>query len=88
MIQAAVRAQSFLRQDPLRAAEVTQKLFPPIEAEPMGQILTRDAEFYQPSISTEKAGIALLKPLDCSRLRFRTSRLSRQNSEAYRPNED
>jgi ABC-type nitrate/sulfonate/bicarbonate transport system substrate-binding protein len=53
VIRAVVRAQSVLRQDPLRATEVTRKLFPPVEAELMGQILARDAEFYQPSISTK-----------------------------------
>jgi NitT/TauT family transport system substrate-binding protein len=52
VIQAVVRAQSVLRQDPLRAAEVARKLFPALEAELMVQILARDAEFYQPSIST------------------------------------
>jgi len=42
-----------LRQDPLRATEVARKLFPAVEAELMGQILTRDAKFYRPSISME-----------------------------------
>jgi len=53
VIRALVRAQSVIRQDPARATEVARKLFPPVEAELMGQILARDAEFYRPSISME-----------------------------------
>ncbi len=56
VIRAVVRAQSVLRLDPLRAAEVATKLFPAVEAGLMGQILARDAEFYQPSISMEAIG--------------------------------
>jgi len=37
----------------LRAIEVARKLFPAVDAELMGQILVRDAEFYRPSISME-----------------------------------
>ena len=53
VIRAVVRAQSVIRHDPLRATEVATKLFPAVEAELIGQILARDAEFYQPSISME-----------------------------------
>jgi len=53
VIRAVVKAQSVLRRDPLRATEVARKLFPAVEAELMGQILTRDAKFYRPSISME-----------------------------------
>jgi ABC-type nitrate/sulfonate/bicarbonate transport system substrate-binding protein len=53
VIRAVVRAQSVIRQDPVTATEVARKLFPPVEAELMGQILARDAEFYRPSISME-----------------------------------
>jgi NitT/TauT family transport system substrate-binding protein len=53
VIRALVRAQSMIRHDPIRAAEVARKLFPPVEAELMGQILPRDAEFYRPSITTD-----------------------------------
>jgi ABC-type nitrate/sulfonate/bicarbonate transport system substrate-binding protein len=56
VIRSVVRAQSVIRQDPLRATEVARKLFPALEAELMGQILARDAEFYQPSISMEAIG--------------------------------
>jgi hypothetical protein len=48
-----VRAQSVIQEDPLRAIEVARKLFPAVEAELMGQILARDAEFYRASISME-----------------------------------
>jgi NitT/TauT family transport system substrate-binding protein len=53
VIRAVVRAQAVLRQDPVRATAVMKTLFPPVEAELMGHILVRDAEFYQPSIATE-----------------------------------
>ena len=53
VIRGVVRAQSVIRQDPSRATEVARKLFPPVEAELMGQILVRDAEFYRPSITVE-----------------------------------
>jgi ABC-type nitrate/sulfonate/bicarbonate transport system substrate-binding protein len=52
VIRVVVRAQSVLRHDPMRATAVTKTLFPPVEAELMGHILARDAEFYQPSIAT------------------------------------
>ena len=52
VIRAVVRAQSVIRQDPLRATEVARKLFAPVEAELIDQILARNAEFYRPSIST------------------------------------
>ncbi len=53
VIRAVVRAQSVLRHDPPRATEVGKKLFPPVEAELIGQLVARDAEFYKPSISEE-----------------------------------
>jgi ABC-type nitrate/sulfonate/bicarbonate transport system substrate-binding protein len=53
VIRAVVRAQSVIQQDPPLAAEVARRLFPAVEAELMGQILARDAEFYQPSITME-----------------------------------
>jgi ABC-type nitrate/sulfonate/bicarbonate transport system substrate-binding protein len=53
VIRGVVRAQSVIRQDPVRATEVARKLFPVVEAELMGQILARDAEFYRPAISME-----------------------------------
>jgi len=53
VIRAVVRAQSVIRQDSVPATEIARKFLPAIEAELMGQILARDAEFYQPSISME-----------------------------------
>ena len=53
VIRAVVQAQSVIRQDPLQATKVARKLFPAVEAELMGHILERDAEFYRPSISIE-----------------------------------
>jgi ABC-type nitrate/sulfonate/bicarbonate transport system substrate-binding protein len=53
VIRSITRAQSVLRQDPLRATAVARKLFPPVEAELIGRMLERDAEFYQPSIGVE-----------------------------------
>jgi NitT/TauT family transport system substrate-binding protein len=53
VIRAVSRAQSVIRRDFLRATEVAKKLFPPVEAELMGQILARDREFYRASISME-----------------------------------
>lgn len=52
VVRALGRTHSIIRQDPPRAAEVARKLFPPVEAELMGQILVRDAEFYRTAIST------------------------------------
>lgn len=53
MIRGVVRAQSVIRRETGRAAQVAQKLFPPMEAELMARILERDAVFYRPSISRE-----------------------------------
>jgi ABC-type nitrate/sulfonate/bicarbonate transport system substrate-binding protein len=53
VIRAIVRAQSIIRSEPQRAAEVVRKVFPTTEGELMARILQRDAEFYRPSISTE-----------------------------------
>jgi sulfonate transport system substrate-binding protein len=51
VIRAIVRAQSIIRSEPQRAAEVVTRFFPPVEAELMGRILERDADFYRSSIS-------------------------------------
>lgn len=50
VIRAIVRAQSIIRSEPQRAAEVVRRFFPPVEAELMGRILERDADFYRPSV--------------------------------------
>jgi len=53
MIRAITRAQSIIRGEPRRAAQVMRKLFPSTEAELMNQILERDKEFYRPAISVD-----------------------------------
>jgi NitT/TauT family transport system substrate-binding protein len=53
VIRAIVRAQSIVRSESQRAAEVVRTLFPATEAELIAQILSRDADFYRPSISIE-----------------------------------
>jgi sulfonate transport system substrate-binding protein len=50
VIRAIVRAQSIIRSEPQRAAEVVRTLFPTTEAELIAQILARDADFYRSSI--------------------------------------
>ena len=53
MIRAIARAQSIIRQEPQRAAEVVKKVFPSSKAELITQILKRDREFYRPAISVD-----------------------------------
>jgi sulfonate transport system substrate-binding protein len=53
VIRSIARAQSIIRHEPQRAAEVVRNLFPSTEAELMNQILERDREFYRPAISVE-----------------------------------
>lgn len=53
MIRAIARAQSIIRQEPQRAAEVVKKVFPSSKAELITQILERDREFYRPAISVD-----------------------------------
>lgn len=50
VIRAIVWAQSIIRSEPQRAAEVVRTLFPTTEAELIAQILARDADFYRSSI--------------------------------------
>ena len=50
VIRAIVWAQSIIRSEPQRAAEVVRTLFPTTEAELIAQILARDAEVYRSSI--------------------------------------
>lgn len=51
VIRTIVRAQSMIRQEPQRVAEVVRTLFPTTEAELIAQILARDVDFYRSSIS-------------------------------------
>jgi ABC-type nitrate/sulfonate/bicarbonate transport system substrate-binding protein len=51
-IRAVRRAQKVLRDDPSRATEVGQRLFPATEASLIAQLIERDAPYYRPEIST------------------------------------
>jgi NitT/TauT family transport system substrate-binding protein len=51
--RAVMRAQEVLRADPQRAAEVGERLFPPMEAGLIAELIRRDAPFYDPVISQE-----------------------------------
>jgi ABC-type nitrate/sulfonate/bicarbonate transport system substrate-binding protein len=52
-IHAVKAAQKALRADPQRATVVGRKLFPPVEAEMIAELIRRDAPFYDPSISEQ-----------------------------------
>ena len=83
MIRAVVRAQSVIRHDPSRATRLRPAI-PGCRSELIGQILARDAEFYQPSISME--AIREMNRFATAvgrRLRFRTSTSLLRNFEAY-----
>jgi NitT/TauT family transport system substrate-binding protein len=58
-VRALVRTQAALKEDVGRAAEVGRKLFPPQEAELIGELIRRDLPYYDPSISRDfVAGMA------------------------------
>ena len=50
-LHAVKAAQKALREDPGRATAIGKRLFPPAEAELIGELIRRDAPFYDPSIS-------------------------------------
>ncbi|MBI2315683.1 MAG: ABC transporter substrate-binding protein [Betaproteobacteria bacterium] len=52
-VRAIVRTQRALRANPLLATKVGEKLFPPEEASIIGDLVARDAPFYEASISEE-----------------------------------
>ena len=52
-IRALVQAQTLLREDPSRATEVGRKVFPPMEAELIADLIRRDAPYYASAISRE-----------------------------------
>jgi len=52
-VRAIVRAQAALKADPERATEVGRKLFPPLEATLIAELVRRDLPYYDPSISSE-----------------------------------
>jgi ABC-type nitrate/sulfonate/bicarbonate transport system substrate-binding protein len=51
--RAVMRAQAVLRENPQRAAEVGERLFPPMEAGLIAELIRRDAPYYDPAISQE-----------------------------------
>jgi NitT/TauT family transport system substrate-binding protein len=53
VIRAVVRAQVALRDDPSRATQIGERLFPALEAQLIGEVVQRDAQFYVASISEE-----------------------------------
>jgi ABC-type nitrate/sulfonate/bicarbonate transport system substrate-binding protein len=53
VIRAIVRAQAVLRADPARASDVGGRLFPPLQAELIAQVVQRDVVFYNASITEE-----------------------------------
>ncbi|TDD72806.1 ABC transporter substrate-binding protein [Actinomadura darangshiensis] len=53
MTRAVVRAQNILRDDPGRATEVGERLFPSREASLIAELVRRDAPYYDPRISAE-----------------------------------
>jgi NitT/TauT family transport system substrate-binding protein len=52
-VRALVHAQQALRADPSRATELGRRLFPPVEAELIAELIARDVPFYEPSISED-----------------------------------
>lgn len=52
-VRALVKTQKALTQNPARATEVGNKLFPKTEAGIIAELIRRDAPFYDPSISTQ-----------------------------------
>ena len=52
-IRALTRAQQALREDPSRATNIGRRLFPPMEADLISELIARDAPYYDPAISPE-----------------------------------
>lgn len=48
-----LRAQTLLREDPSRATEVGRRVFPPMEAELIAELIRRDAPYYDPTITLD-----------------------------------
>lgn len=55
VVRATVSAQRALRRDPATAAEIGKRLFPPVEGALIGEVVNRDAVFYDPTISEATA---------------------------------
>jgi len=50
-VRALVKAQAALRADPDRATQIGQRLFPPMEAGLIAELIRRDVPYYDPAIS-------------------------------------
>jgi ABC-type nitrate/sulfonate/bicarbonate transport system substrate-binding protein len=52
-VRAIVRTQAALKKDPARATEVGKKLFPPVEAGLIAELIRRDLPYYDATISPD-----------------------------------
>jgi ABC-type nitrate/sulfonate/bicarbonate transport system substrate-binding protein len=52
-VRAIVKVQNALREDPARATEVGERLFPPTEAGLIAELVERDLPYYDPTISED-----------------------------------
>jgi ABC-type nitrate/sulfonate/bicarbonate transport system substrate-binding protein len=52
-VRAMVKAQAALKQNVARATEIGRKLFPPVEAELIAELIRRDLPYYDPTISRD-----------------------------------
>jgi ABC-type nitrate/sulfonate/bicarbonate transport system substrate-binding protein len=52
-VRGLLRAQTLLREDPSRATDIGRRVFPPMEAELIAELIRRDAPYYDPAISPE-----------------------------------
>ena len=52
-VRAVMRAQRLLREEPGRARQAGERLFPPMEADLIAELIRRDAPYYDPEISEE-----------------------------------
>jgi ABC-type nitrate/sulfonate/bicarbonate transport system substrate-binding protein len=52
-VRALVRAQLALRGDPSRSTELGERIFPPMEAGLIAELIARDLPYYDPAISQE-----------------------------------
>jgi ABC-type nitrate/sulfonate/bicarbonate transport system substrate-binding protein len=50
-IRAIIRAQQALRANPSLATQIGERVFPPMEAALIGELISRDLPYYDPAIS-------------------------------------
>jgi len=55
-VRAVARAQTVLREDPEAAREIGRRLFPPMEAELIAELIRRDVPYYDAAITPEIVG--------------------------------